>query len=170
LRSFPLFDIPNYDFENNNKENKNFKYEEEKNNEKWNGSLKEEKEINYKNKNETQRFYDNIKNESYINDINYNNNNNVNNYNKKYNENNKFINNFIIDKKEKTERTVEDIIEYDQTNKKYAPFITKIINSIIKEKNTIKNGNSLSDLSYKLSNICIKIKKNITLFQDLFKY
>ena len=71
----------------------------------------------------------------------------------------KCINNCLINKKKKTERTGDDIVEYDQTNAKYAPFINKIINSINTGKVNIQNGNGLQNLSYKLAEICIKINK-----------
>ena len=85
---------------------------------------------------------------------------NLNDKNNNYN-NEKLINNFLNNKK--IERTVEDIIKYDEINRKYALFITKILNSI--NKGTIinfknnKNGYELENLSYKLAVICIKIKK-----------
>ena len=63
---------------------------------------------------------------------------NLNDKNNNYN-NEKLINNFLNNKKnnKKIERTVEDIIKYDETNIKYALFITKILNSI--NKGTIIN-------------------------------
>ena len=89
---------------------------------------------------------------------------NINDKNKN-NNNGKLINNFLNNKKnnKKSERTVEDIIKYDETNRKYALFITKILNAInkgttINFKNN-KNGYELENLSYKLAVICIKIKK-----------
>ena len=90
---------------------------------------------------------------------------NLNEKNNNY-KNEKLINNFLNNKKnnKKIERTVEDIIKYDETNRKYALFITKILNSInkgiiINFKNN-KNGYELENLSYKLALICIKIKKS----------
>ena len=56
-----------------------------------------------------------------------------------------------MNKKKKTERKVDDIIEYHKTNIKYAPSINKIIDSIIKERNILEKGNCLEILSYKLS-------------------
>ena len=56
-----------------------------------------------------------------------------------------------MNKKKKTERKVDDIIEYHKTNIKYAPFINQIIDSIIKERNILEKGNCLEILSYKLS-------------------
>ena len=54
---------------------------------------------------------------------------NLNDKNNNYN-NEKLINNFLNNKK--IERTVEDIIKYDEINRKYVLFITKILNSINK--------------------------------------
>ena len=178
LLNMPSIDKPNYDFEDNNKESEENKLKEKENknendHEISESKFKDKKESNsdiserkYKDKNEkedekkieNERFfpqtekkinnkfnlYDNVKN---------------NNYNNICNEDDKYINNFIINKKKKTERTVEDIVKYDKTNLKYAPFITEIINSINKGRNNIGKGNSLQNLSHKLAKICIKIKK-----------
>ena len=56
-----------------------------------------------------------------------------------------------MNKKKKTERKIEDIIEYHKTNIKYALFINKIIDPIIKERNILEKGNCLEIFSYKLS-------------------
>ena len=87
---------------------------------------------------------------------------------KEDNNNNYKYNNFINDNninenkkiEEKTERTVDDIVQYDKTNGKYAPFITKIIKAIKNGKIKFYNGDDiLEELCYKLAKICIKIKK-----------
>ena len=178
LLNFPSVDVPNYNFEKSDNslkkkknENENSedssdsedKYEEDedqdKNEEEKNDSL-------YEHKNEVKNEeYNQNKKEQYLfqdkkgmnNIYNYKNSDNIqgnkNNYKK-----NKLVNNFIKNGKKKTERTVEDIVEYDPTNKKYAPFIKIIIDSINKEINNVKKGNLLQELSYKLASICIKIK------------
>ena len=167
--NFPLFDIPNYNFENENKKNnENDEEKEEENEDDYNDENEEEenneeKNFNYllnsKSKKNIENKYNDDKN-MYYNHSYLNLNDKNNNYN-----NEKLINNFLNNKKnnKKIERTVEDIIKYDETNRKYALFITKILNSI--NKGTIinfknnKNGYELENLSYKLDLICIKIKK-----------
>ena len=180
LHNLPSIDKPNYDFEDNNKESEENKLKEKENisesdsnsnsnrdsSDSSDSSDSDISERKYKNKNKkkevikkyndkicfqtetkiTKKYHlhDNVKN---------------NNYKKKFNENDKYSNNFIINKKKKTERTVEDIVKYDKTNLKYASFITEIIKSINNGRNDIRKGNGLQNLSHKLANICIKIKK-----------
>jgi len=179
LRCFPSVDVPNYNFEKSDsslkkKENEyenseessesEDKYDEDeknqdKNEEKKNDSINEEEnELKNEEDNHNKKEHYLFRSKKGTNNIhNYKNSENIKDINKNFKKN-EFINNFIKHKKKKTERTVEDIVEYDPTNKKYAPFIKLVIDSINKEINNIQKGNLLQELSYKLANICIKIK------------
>ena len=125
-----LIDLPNYNFENPQKDIKILN----------NINIIENKNFN--------NNYD--KNENYID-------------NKKNDDN---INNNVIFKNEinelKKERTVEDLVAYDQSNSLYAPYIIQILNSINNRTNKTKNGNGIEGISYQLTDICLTIcsKKN----------
>jgi len=178
LSNFPSVDVPNYNFEKSDNSLKKKKNETENSEESSDSEDKyEDDESYYKNEEEKNDSiyedknkvkngkYNQNKKEHYLfqdkkgmnNNYNYKNSEIIQSNKKNYKKN-KFINNFIKDEKKKTERTVEDIVEYDPTNKKYAPFIKIIIDSINKKINNIQKGNLLQELSYKLANICIKIK------------
>lgn len=135
MRDRPSIDKPDYNFENNNDIKDEYKEDEDEDiieskiEKKQKNEVKKKKTITLKN-----NYFDNMK----------------------YEKNNKITNKM---KKNKTERTVEDIVKYDKTNAKYAPFISNILNCIKVGRNKMQNGSGLQELSFKLSEICIKINK-----------
>lgn len=93
---------------------------------------------------------------------NYDNNENlIDNKNNDDNINNNYIPKNEINDQTK-ERTVEDLVAYDQSNGLYSPLIIQILNSINNRTNKTPNGNGIQGISYQLTNICLAIcsKKN----------